>query len=154
MLLYFSLFNHCCLLFLVALGVKITEGVLFPITSIFRIIIIESSLYFANFACNNYCLEWEFIWFVHRFGCEPYLLHNMARLGFNEPTPIQRQAIPVLLSVWSYLFYISSASADLTSFCFSFFFNFQLLKNKNKKLRIEYLSIGLIKLQHELITWC
>ncbi|KAE8099539.1 hypothetical protein FH972_017514 [Carpinus fangiana] len=33
-----------------------------------------------------------------RFGCEPYLLHNMARLGFNEPTPIQRQAIPVLLS--------------------------------------------------------
>ncbi|KAG2690240.1 hypothetical protein I3843_09G175100 [Carya illinoinensis] len=33
-----------------------------------------------------------------RYGCEPYLLHNMAKLGFKEPTPIQRQAIPVLLS--------------------------------------------------------
>lgn len=33
-----------------------------------------------------------------RFGCEAYLLRNLAELGFEEPTPIQRQAIPVLLS--------------------------------------------------------
>ncbi|KAM5559866.1 DEAD-box ATP-dependent RNA helicase 57 [Rosa sericea] len=33
-----------------------------------------------------------------RFGCEEYLLRNLAELGFEEPTPIQRQAIPVLLS--------------------------------------------------------
>ncbi|KAI9154394.1 hypothetical protein LWI28_025715 [Acer negundo] len=33
-----------------------------------------------------------------RYGCESYLLHNLAELGFKEPTPIQRQAIPVLLS--------------------------------------------------------
>ncbi|KAI3948197.1 hypothetical protein MKX01_014796, partial [Papaver californicum] len=33
-----------------------------------------------------------------RYKCEPYLLHNLAELGFKEPTPIQRQAIPVLLS--------------------------------------------------------
>nr|KJB46557.1 hypothetical protein B456_007G374300 [Gossypium raimondii] len=32
------------------------------------------------------------------YGCESYLLHNFAKLGFKEPTPIQRQAIPVLLS--------------------------------------------------------
>nr|XP_023914748.1 DEAD-box ATP-dependent RNA helicase 57-like [Quercus suber]POF07755.1 dead-box atp-dependent rna helicase 57 [Quercus suber] len=33
-----------------------------------------------------------------RFGCEPYLLRNLKELGFKEPTPIQRQAIPILLS--------------------------------------------------------
>ncbi|XP_002520902.2 DEAD-box ATP-dependent RNA helicase 57 [Ricinus communis] len=33
-----------------------------------------------------------------RYGCESYLLHNLVELGFKEPTPIQRQAIPVLLS--------------------------------------------------------
>ncbi|KAG8644800.1 DEAD-box ATP-dependent RNA helicase 57 isoform X1 [Manihot esculenta] len=33
-----------------------------------------------------------------RYGCDSYLLHNLAELGFKEPTPIQRQAIPVLLS--------------------------------------------------------
>ncbi|BFG36013.1 hypothetical protein CerSpe_222870 [Prunus speciosa] len=33
-----------------------------------------------------------------RYGCESYLLRNLAELGFKEPTPIQRQAIPVLLS--------------------------------------------------------
>jgi ATP-dependent RNA helicase DDX52/ROK1 len=33
-----------------------------------------------------------------RYGCEPYLLHNLKELGFKEPTPIQRQAIPILLS--------------------------------------------------------
>lgn len=33
-----------------------------------------------------------------RYQCEPYLLRNLAELGFKEPTPIQRQAIPVLLS--------------------------------------------------------
>lgn len=32
------------------------------------------------------------------YGCESYLLHNFAELGFKEPTPIQRQAIPILLS--------------------------------------------------------
>ncbi|KAB1223916.1 DEAD-box ATP-dependent RNA helicase 57 [Morella rubra] len=33
-----------------------------------------------------------------RYGCEPYLIRNLAKMGFKEPTPIQRQAIPVLLS--------------------------------------------------------
>lgn len=33
-----------------------------------------------------------------RYGCGSYLLHNLVELGFKEPTPIQRQAIPVLLS--------------------------------------------------------
>ncbi|KAH7519052.1 hypothetical protein JRO89_XSUnG0145600 [Xanthoceras sorbifolium] len=33
-----------------------------------------------------------------RYGCESYLLRNLAELGYKEPTPIQRQAIPVLLS--------------------------------------------------------
>eukprot|EP01018_Ginkgo_biloba_P026041 Gb_03067 [translate_table: standard] len=32
------------------------------------------------------------------YGCKSYLMHNLAQLGFKEPTPIQRQAIPVLLS--------------------------------------------------------
>ncbi|XP_028775136.1 DEAD-box ATP-dependent RNA helicase 57 [Neltuma alba] len=32
-----------------------------------------------------------------RYKCEPYMLRNLAKLGFIEPTPIQRQAIPVLL---------------------------------------------------------
>ncbi|KAK9290553.1 hypothetical protein L1049_008723 [Liquidambar formosana] len=33
-----------------------------------------------------------------RYQCDSYLLHNLAELGFKEPTPIQRQAIPILLS--------------------------------------------------------
>ncbi|POO01608.1 DEAD-box ATP-dependent RNA helicase [Trema orientale] len=33
-----------------------------------------------------------------RYGCSAKLLRNLAELGFKEPTPIQRQAIPVLLS--------------------------------------------------------
>ncbi|KAJ8532866.1 hypothetical protein K7X08_015755 [Anisodus acutangulus] len=33
-----------------------------------------------------------------RYRCRSYLLRNLAELGFKEPTPIQRQAIPVLLS--------------------------------------------------------
>ncbi|XP_010475991.1 PREDICTED: DEAD-box ATP-dependent RNA helicase 57 [Camelina sativa] len=33
-----------------------------------------------------------------RYGCKRYILRNLAELGFKEPTPIQRQAIPVLLS--------------------------------------------------------
>ncbi|KAJ7976999.1 DEAD-box ATP-dependent RNA helicase [Quillaja saponaria] len=32
-----------------------------------------------------------------RYGCESYLIRNLEELGFREPTPIQRQAIPVLL---------------------------------------------------------
>uniref|UniRef100_A0A2P2M356 RNA helicase n=1 Tax=Rhizophora mucronata TaxID=61149 RepID=A0A2P2M356_RHIMU len=32
------------------------------------------------------------------YGCDSYILRNFAELGFKEPTPIQRQAIPVLLS--------------------------------------------------------
>ncbi|CAN1768712.1 DEAD-box ATP-dependent RNA helicase 57 [Linum perenne] len=33
-----------------------------------------------------------------RYGCEPYVLCNLKEFGFKEPTPIQRQAIPVILS--------------------------------------------------------
>ncbi|XP_074268898.1 DEAD-box ATP-dependent RNA helicase 57 [Silene latifolia] len=33
-----------------------------------------------------------------RYKCKPYLLRNFAELGYKEPTPIQRQTIPVLLS--------------------------------------------------------
>ncbi|KAJ3698083.1 hypothetical protein LUZ61_001788 [Rhynchospora tenuis] len=33
-----------------------------------------------------------------RFRCKPYLLETLSQLGFKEPTPIQRQAIPVILS--------------------------------------------------------
>ncbi|XP_027352116.1 DEAD-box ATP-dependent RNA helicase 57 isoform X2 [Abrus precatorius] len=32
-----------------------------------------------------------------RYKCQSYLLRNLKELGFREPTPIQRQAIPVLL---------------------------------------------------------
>ncbi|KAL6841867.1 hypothetical protein ACP4OV_028379 [Aristida adscensionis] len=35
---------------------------------------------------------------VSRYGCDSYLARNLSKLGFQEPTPIQRQAIPVLLS--------------------------------------------------------
>nr|XP_016504604.1 PREDICTED: DEAD-box ATP-dependent RNA helicase 57-like [Nicotiana tabacum] len=38
-----------------------------------------------------------------RYKCRLYLLRNLAELGFKEPTPIQRQAIPVLLSVVGHL---------------------------------------------------
>ncbi|KAJ4969246.1 hypothetical protein NE237_015947 [Protea cynaroides] len=33
-----------------------------------------------------------------RYGCKSYLLRNLAEFGYKEPTPIQRQAISVLLS--------------------------------------------------------
>lgn len=33
-----------------------------------------------------------------RYNCKPYLLRNLAKLGCTEPTPIQMQAIGVLLS--------------------------------------------------------
>ncbi|XP_047330573.1 DEAD-box ATP-dependent RNA helicase 57 isoform X2 [Impatiens glandulifera] len=33
-----------------------------------------------------------------RYGCKRYLLRNFDELGYKEPTPIQRQAMPVLLS--------------------------------------------------------
>lgn len=36
---------------------------------------------------------------LHRYRCRPYLLRNLAELGYKEPTPIQRQAMTVLLSV-------------------------------------------------------
>ncbi|KAL6503122.1 DEAD-box ATP-dependent RNA helicase 57 [Orobanche hederae] len=40
----------------------------------------------------------NFIDLRSRYNCRSYLLRNLAELGFKEPTPIQRQAIPVLLS--------------------------------------------------------
>ncbi|XP_042517839.1 DEAD-box ATP-dependent RNA helicase 57 [Macadamia integrifolia] len=40
----------------------------------------------------------EFSELGSRYGCKSYLLRNLEELGFKEPTPIQRQAIPVLLS--------------------------------------------------------
>lgn len=42
-----------------------------------------------NLTCKSPC----------RHSCKSYLLRNLAELGIKEPTPIQRQAIPVLLSV-------------------------------------------------------
>ncbi|GAB2226944.1 hypothetical protein Droror1_Dr00008743 [Drosera rotundifolia] len=33
-----------------------------------------------------------------RYKCKNYLLQNFVTLGFKDPTPIQRQAIPILLS--------------------------------------------------------
>ncbi|CAD6216858.1 unnamed protein product [Miscanthus lutarioriparius] len=33
-----------------------------------------------------------------RYGCDSYLVGNLSKLGFQEPTPIQRQAMPILLS--------------------------------------------------------
>ncbi|RLN33413.1 DEAD-box ATP-dependent RNA helicase 57 [Panicum miliaceum] len=35
---------------------------------------------------------------ISRYGCDSYLVGNLSKLGFHEPTPIQRQAIPILLS--------------------------------------------------------
>ncbi|XP_039036338.1 DEAD-box ATP-dependent RNA helicase 57-like [Hibiscus syriacus] len=35
------------------------------------------------------------------YGCESYLLQNFAKLEFKEPTPIQRQAIPILFYLLS-----------------------------------------------------
>ncbi|XAR50993.1 RNA helicase [Bertholletia excelsa] len=40
----------------------------------------------------------NFVELKSRYGCKRYLLNNFTELGFKEPTPIQRQAIPVLLS--------------------------------------------------------
>ncbi|KAD5803144.1 hypothetical protein E3N88_14504 [Mikania micrantha] len=33
-----------------------------------------------------------------RYECKPYILRNLAELGIKEPTPIQMQAIPILVS--------------------------------------------------------
>ncbi|XP_066398196.1 DEAD-box ATP-dependent RNA helicase 57 isoform X2 [Miscanthus floridulus] len=35
---------------------------------------------------------------ISRYGCDSYLVGNLSKLGFQEPTPIQRQAVPILLS--------------------------------------------------------
>lgn len=35
---------------------------------------------------------------VSRYGCDSYLVGNLSKLGYQEPTPIQRQAISILLS--------------------------------------------------------
>ncbi|NP_001348873.1 DEAD-box ATP-dependent RNA helicase 57 [Zea mays] len=35
---------------------------------------------------------------ISRYGCDSYLVGNLSKLGFQEPTPIQRQAMPILLS--------------------------------------------------------
>ncbi|CAN6481900.1 unnamed protein product [Victoria cruziana] len=40
----------------------------------------------------------DFVELSSRYKCRPRLLQNLRELGFKEPTPIQRQAIPVLLS--------------------------------------------------------
>lgn len=32
------------------------------------------------------------------YGCKSYLVNNIVQAGYKEPTPVQRQAIPVLLS--------------------------------------------------------
>lgn len=40
----------------------------------------------------------NFVELKSRYKCNSYLLRNLAELGFREPTPIQMQAIPVLLS--------------------------------------------------------
>lgn len=43
-------------------------------------------------------LQMSFMELRSRYNCKSYLLRNLADLGFEEPTPIQRQAIPVMLS--------------------------------------------------------
>ncbi|XP_071690589.1 DEAD-box ATP-dependent RNA helicase 57 [Rutidosis leptorrhynchoides] len=40
----------------------------------------------------------EFSELRSRYGCKPYILRNLAELGIKEPTPIQMQAMPILLS--------------------------------------------------------
>lgn len=61
--------------------------------------------YFENCLFNCLLLSWLkmnlYLDCSYRYGCRSKLLRNLAELGFKEPTPIQRQAIPVLLSVWS-----------------------------------------------------
>ncbi|KAK8928527.1 DEAD-box ATP-dependent RNA helicase 57 [Platanthera zijinensis] len=41
---------------------------------------------------------WSFDELKTRFECQSHLLRNIMELRFKEPTPIQRQAIPILLS--------------------------------------------------------
>ncbi|KZV14333.1 DEAD-box ATP-dependent RNA helicase 57 [Dorcoceras hygrometricum] len=43
-------------------------------------------------------LQKSFAELQSRYNSKSYLLRNLAGLGFEEPTPIQRQAIPVMLS--------------------------------------------------------
>lgn len=58
---------------------------------------------------------------LNRYGCKSYLLRNLEELGFKEPTSIQRQAIPVLLSVCSSTKAVSPVFVCRFSFFFSFF---------------------------------
>lgn len=54
-----------------------------------------------NFNTSWYRLRWILTYLIlcTRYGCDSYLVGNLSKLGFQEPTPIQRQAIPILLSV-------------------------------------------------------
>ncbi|KAJ8428329.1 hypothetical protein Cgig2_002682 [Carnegiea gigantea] len=51
-----------------------------------------------------------------RYKCKSYLLRNFAELGYVEPTPIQRQAIPVLLSGREFFACASTGSGKTLAF--------------------------------------
>lgn len=65
------------------------------------IVLLYLSPFLRLFFLQSLLPKMRIMCFVYRYGCEPYLIRNLAKMGFKEPTPIQRQAIPVLLSVWS-----------------------------------------------------
>lgn len=73
------------------------------------------------------------------------MLRNIAELGFSEPTPIQRQAIPVLLSVC--LLEIYKLSIYICEGCVVYFSNawhsglLYFLRHQNlEKSRVEELT--------------
>ena len=39
------------------------------------------------------------IYFPYRFKCPSYVLQNLASSGYDTPTPVQMQAIPLMLNV-------------------------------------------------------
>ncbi|KAL3029372.1 hypothetical protein AAZX31_03G159600 [Glycine max] len=74
-----------------------------------------------------------------RYNCPSYLLRNLKELGFREPTPIQRQAIPVLLQGRECFACAPTGSGKTLAFVWP-----MLMKLKRKKIdlsRVEYLVL-------------
>ncbi|KAK2977585.1 hypothetical protein RJ640_007221 [Escallonia rubra] len=61
------------------------------------LIYIQLLSFFLNFLIS-FQLKMNMSLVLNRYKCRRYLVRNLAELGFKEPTPIQRQAIPLLLS--------------------------------------------------------